>query len=188
MTESMTAEEFVVWAEKHPEKHWELFDGAAQLQQPQNWGHAQHVLALSRLLDDAIKASGLNLFIGTRGIMVKAGPNRAFEPDVVVFPGPMNDRDIIVPEPVIVVEVLSPSTEVKDLTVKLAGYLNVPSVEHYVILDWEKRTVIQHSRGDGGMLATRIAGIGDRLTFDPPGISIAVSDLFGDLDSSFADE
>jgi hypothetical protein len=27
----MTAEEFAVWAEKRPEKHWELFDGVPQM-------------------------------------------------------------------------------------------------------------------------------------------------------------
>jgi hypothetical protein len=37
------------------------------------------------------------------------------------------------------------------------------------------------------VLKTRIAGIGDRLTLDPPGIAVAVSDLFADLDTAFAD-
>ncbi len=37
------------------------------------------------------------------------------------------------------------------------------------------------------MLKSRIAHMGDRLTLDPPGIEVAVSDFFGDLDSAFAD-
>ena len=43
----MTAEEFAVWAEARPEKHWELFDGEPILQQSQNWGHARHILSLA---------------------------------------------------------------------------------------------------------------------------------------------
>jgi len=45
-----------------------------------------------------------------------------------------------------------------------------------------------HSRTEGDTLKTRIASMGDRLTFDPPGITVAVSDLLGDLDSGFTDE
>jgi Uma2 family endonuclease len=173
----MTAEEFVVWAEKRPEKHWELFDGVPQLQQSQNWGHARHVLTLFRLLDDAIKVSGLKLFIGTQGIVVKAGPNAAFEPDVVVFSGQMNDRDIIVPEPVIVVEVLSPSTERKDLTVKLAGYFDVPSIEHYVIVDWEERELVHYRRAGAGLARPLILRAGT-LELNPPGIEIEIAGIF----------
>jgi hypothetical protein len=36
----MTAEEFAVWAEKRPEKHWELFDGVPRMRLSQSWGHA----------------------------------------------------------------------------------------------------------------------------------------------------
>jgi hypothetical protein len=50
-----------------------------------------------------------------------------------------------------------------------------------------QRTIIQHSRAEDDTLKTRIAGLGDRLTLDPPGIAVAVSDLFKDLDSAFAD-
>ncbi len=132
---SMTAEEFVAWAEARPEKHWELFDGEPQIQQPQNWGHARHIRSIERLIEDAIAASGLRLFVGGQGLIVKAGPRTAFEPDIVVFDGPMADRDIITQKPLIVFEVLSPSTARKDLKVKLAGYFNVPSIEHYVIAD-----------------------------------------------------
>jgi Uma2 family endonuclease len=175
----MTAEEFVAWAEKRPEKHWELFDGVPQLQQSQNWGHARHVWTLFRLLDDAIKASGLKLFIGTRGIVVKAGPNAAFEPDVVVFSRQMNDHDIIVPQPVIAAEVLSPSTERKDLTVKLAGYFNVPSIEHYAIVDWEEQELIHHRRAGAGLAPPSILKAGT-LKLDPPGIEIELADIFRD--------
>jgi Uma2 family endonuclease len=178
MTKSMTAEEFVAWAEKRPEKHWELFDGVPQLQQSQNWGHARHVLALFRLLDDAIKASGLKLFTGTRGIVVKAAHDAAFEPDVVVFSGRMNDRDIIVPQPVIVVEVLSPSTERKDLTVKLAGYLDVPSIEHYVIVVWEERELVHYRRAGDGLALPLILKAG-AVKLDPPGVEIEVASIFG---------
>jgi Uma2 family endonuclease len=86
----MTAEEFAVWAEARPEKHWELFDGVPQMQQAQNLGHAQLSWKIARLIEDAIAASGRNLLVGMRGLVVKASPESAFEPDAVVFQGPMD--------------------------------------------------------------------------------------------------
>jgi Uma2 family endonuclease len=142
----MTAEEFAVWAERRPEKHWELFDGVPLMQQSQNWGRARHIRIIARLIEDEIAAAGLGLFVGTQGLVVKAGPNAAFEPDIVVFAGQMADHDIIAPNPLIVVEVLSPSTARSDLTVKLAGYFGAPSIEHYVIADWEDRELIHYRR------------------------------------------
>jgi Uma2 family endonuclease len=177
--QSMTAEEFAVWAEARPERHWELFEGVPQVQQPQNWGHARHILRVIRALEKAIALSGQRLFIGSQGLIVKAGPRAAFEPDVVVFAGPMGDHDIIVPNPVIAVEVLSPSTARKDLTVKLAGYFNAPSIEHYLIVDWEDAELIHYRREGIGISKPAILREGV-LELEPPGLKLQIADVFKD--------
>jgi len=176
---SMTAEEFAVWAEAQLEKHWELFDGVPQVQQSQNWGHARHIRLIERLIEDAIAARGLGLLVGGQGLVVKAGPRTAFEPDIVVFEGPIADRDIIAPNPLIVFEVLSPSTARKDLSVKLAGYFNAPSIEHYVIAGWEEREIIHHRREGAGLARPVILREGV-LSLAPPGIEIPLADIFKD--------
>lgn len=174
---SMSVEEFAVWAEAQPEKHWELFEGIPELQQSQNWGHARHIRRIDRLVEDEIAAKGLPLFVGGQGLVVKASPNTAFEPDILIFEGPMGDRDIVATAPVIVFEVLSPSTERKDLTVKLAGYFNVPTIAHYVIVDWEARELIHYARrGDAVSLPAMLRE--GELRLDPPGIGLALADVF----------
>ena len=175
----MTVEEFLGWAETRPEKHWELFDGAPQMQQSQTWGQQEAVMALYRLFYAAIREANLPLFVGTQGMAVKAGPHTAFEPDVVVFSSRMAKSDIVVPEPLIVAEVLSPSTARKDLTVKLAGYFSVPSIEHYLIADSEEREII-HYRREGGGLAKPVFLCEGYIALEPPGISLDVSKVFED--------
>ena len=98
-------------------------------------------------------------------------PRRAqFEPDASVVCGPpRSDETIDIDNPIIVVEVLSPSTAAIDHGRKLSGYFSLPSVEHYLILDPERRVVIHHKRGlrrrdrdpcaDRGRRAARSAGI-----------------------------
>jgi len=175
----MTAEEFLMWVDTRPEKHWELFNGAPQMQQSQTWGHQEVVLALYRLFYDAIREANLPLFVGTQGMAVKTGPHTAFEPDVVVFSGRMAKADIIVPKPIIVVEVLSPSTARKDLTVKLAGYFNVPSIEHYLVADWEEQEII-HYRREGSGLAKPVIMREGSLALSPPGLTVDISRVFQD--------
>ncbi len=175
----MTAEEFAVWAEACPEKHWELFDGEPVLQQSQNWGHARHIRTLARLFEDDISASRLDLFVGTQGLVVKVGPHTAFEPDVVVFAGPMDDHDIIVPKPVAVVEVLSDSTARKNRTVKLDGYFAVSSIKHYLIVDWEEREITHYRRQGAGSAKPVMIREGS-LMLDPLGLSLDVTKLFQD--------
>ncbi len=58
--------------------------------------------------------------------------------------------------PVVIVEVLSPNTAAVDHGRKLSGYFSLPSVEHYLILDPERRVVIHHKRGQGEAIETRV--------------------------------
>ncbi len=88
--EFMTAEDFALWAAKRPEKHWELFDGAPQMQQAQSWGHTSVKYRIARAFDAAIEAAGLPLSFGVDGTLVNVGPKMAFQPDVVVFAGRMD--------------------------------------------------------------------------------------------------
>ncbi|MEZ5890439.1 MAG: Uma2 family endonuclease [Xanthobacteraceae bacterium] len=72
-----------------------------------------------------------------------------------------------VPNPVIVVEVLSPSTRDIDLSVKLADYFRVPSVAHYLIVDPEKPRRHPSRPKRKRTILTRIVTAGD-IVLDPP--------------------
>lgn len=83
------------------------------------------------------------------------------------------------------VEVLSPSTARADATTKLRGYFQVPSVQHYLILDPEGLTITHHKRGSGDVLETRVLTEG-ALHLDPPGLVIEIKDVFGPAAKSAA--
>jgi Uma2 family endonuclease len=80
-------------------------------------------------------------------------------------------------DPVIVVEALSPSTAAIDHGRKLSGYFSIPSVQHYLILDPDRRVVIHHKRGQGDAIETRVLTGGD-ARLDPPGFEVSVEALF----------
>ena len=51
------------------------------------------------------------------------------------------------------------------------------SVQHYLILDPERRVVIHHKRGSGDAIETRVLTDGV-ARLDPPGFQVAVEALF----------
>jgi Uma2 family endonuclease len=79
---------------------------------------------------------------------------------------------------VVVVEVLSPTTAHTDTSAKLIGYFRLPSVQHYLVIDPEGRTVTHHARAALGRAEPRVASQG-LLRLDPPGIEFDVTELFG---------
>ena len=91
---------------------------------------------------------------------------------------PARPADTIeIDNPVIVVEVLSPSTAAIDHGRKLSGYFSIPSVQHYLILDPDRRVAIHHKRGAGEAIETRVLSEG-AARLDPPGFEVAVEALF----------
>lgn len=93
-----------------------------------------------------------------------------FEPDVAMRCGEKLDYDVVkIKDPLIVVEVLSPSARARDLNTKLDAYFRVANLRHYLVVDPRSRRVIRYSRDDAGQIATMI--LGDQpITLDPPGI------------------
>jgi Uma2 family endonuclease len=125
----------------------------------------------------SIAAAGLGCEVFTDGMTVPIDKHTAYEPDASVRCGsPLPGNQMTVPDPVIVAEVLSPTTRHHDTSAKLIGYFKLPSVAHYLVIDPDLRTVTHHARG--GALVTLGSGV---LCLDPPGLEIAVGDLFGDV-------
>ena len=174
----MTVDEFLPWAEAQERGRYELHDGEVIAMSPDRAVHWTVKGAVFIALRDAINAAGLSCYAVPDGATVRISPRTAFEPDALVYCGEKVGRDSLeVPNPVIVVEVLSPGTQMTDMRDKLRGYFTVASIHHYLIVDPEKQIVIHHARGAGDALQTRLLSAG-QLRLDPPGLDIAVGSLF----------
>ncbi len=186
--ETMSADAFLEWAEAQDEGRYQLIGGEIVAMAPERVEHSHVKRMVANAFDAAIAEAKLPCRAFVDGVSVKIDDSTVFEPDALVNCGaPIPRRSLIAPNPIIVVEVISPTSLRRDLAMKFTNYFRHPSVQHYLVVVLENRTAIQHSRSEGDALKTRIANMGDRLTFDP-GIAVAVADLFGDLDSGFTDE
>ena len=144
---------------------------------PERALHGLTKFAAQKALAEAISRARLPCRMFPDGMTVRVGRRNAFEPDaLVVCPPPPLDV-IEISNPVIVVEVLSPSTAALDRGVKLAGYFSLPSVAHYLIIDADRRVLIHHKRGEGDVIDARILSDGV-LRLDPPGLEAPVAEMF----------
>jgi Uma2 family endonuclease len=174
----MTVDEFLAWAEGQEGRH-ELYHGQVYAMSPERSGHAKAKFAVQAALQDGIRKAGLPCHMLPDGMTVRISAHTAHEPDALVYCGEELSADAIeVPNPVIVVEVSSPSTRRIDAAVKLKGYFSLHSVHHYLIVDPGKPPLIHHQRQADGTILTRLIGEGT-LRLDPPGIEIAVGSIFG---------
>jgi Uma2 family endonuclease len=115
---------------------------------PERAAHALTKLSAQIALREGVRRAGLPCRVFPDGMTVRVAARTAFEPDaLVVCPPPTDLNTMEIPNPVIVVEVLSPSTAADDHGVKLDGYFSLGSVHYYLILDADRRVMIHHARG-----------------------------------------
>jgi Uma2 family endonuclease len=173
----LSVDEFLAWAEGQ-EGRFELHGGDVVAMSPERLSHLETKGEAYSALKDAIKRTGSPYRAVPDGATLRIDALTAFEPDAMVYCGPRPPSDAVeLPNPVIVVEVLSPSTAATDRGAKLRGYFSLTGLVHYHILDADARLLIHHRRGEGAMIETRIYADG-RLRLDPPGLDVSVEELF----------
>jgi Uma2 family endonuclease len=176
MPQRLTREEYLRWVEGQP-KRYERIAGEPVAMSPER---AQHVRVKNQIwaaLDRAIRQAGLDCEALGDGMTIEVDADTDYEPDAVVNCGPPLSPDATVAtNPIIVVEVLSPATQSIDTNDKLADYLRVPSIQHYLVLRARRPEIIHFSRV-GSEIVSRVVNVG-AITLDPPGISFDVAEVY----------
>jgi Uma2 family endonuclease len=174
----MTVADYLGWCRRQPSGRYELIRGRP-VQRPAE--RALHLRVKSRVfvaLSEAVRQAQVRCEVLPDGATVQVGEHEAFEPDALVYAGePVPDDAIVIPAPLIVVEVLSQSTAATDTGRKLAGYFSLPSLRHYLIVDPENRVIAHHLRRDDGGIETFIIER-ENLRLDPPGLVVAHAAFF----------
>ena len=176
-TQKLTVDEFLAWAAEQPGRY-ELYGGTVYAMAPERAGHAGVKFAIQTELARAIKKAKVKCHMLPDGMTVRVSEDAAHEPDALVYCGPKVASDTVeIVSPMIVVEVLSPSTRHIDASAKLMGYFQLPSVRHYLIVDPNRRPVIHHTGQADGTILTRLVNTGT-IDFDPPGITVDIAKFF----------
>jgi Uma2 family endonuclease len=176
----MSRDEYRLWAAQQSAGRFERIDGGVVAMAPERANLADRKALVWLALRQAIVSGGLPCHAYPDGMTVEVDDND-FEPDAIVHCGaPLPGDAIAVPEPLIVVEVLSPSTRGDDLTHKLVAYFRLPSVQHHLVFWADRPQVLHHRRQDAGEgIETRVVTSGE-ITLDPPGMTISLADVYAE--------
>jgi Uma2 family endonuclease len=174
----MSREMFRLWAPLQRGRY-ERVKGEPVAMSPERYAHATVKSRIWLALRTAIQAAGVDCVALPDGMTVEIDDGTDYEPDAAVHCGGSIAEDAIaIPNPVIVVEVLSPSTQAFDTGAKLADYFRIPSIQHYLVVRTRRQEVIHHRRV-AGRIETRVFTSGS-IVLDPPGLALSLTDFYND--------
>lgn len=172
----MSRQDYRAWLDQQPNGRFERIQGVVVAMAPER---AEHALCKARIwgaLDRAVRSAGLPCEVYPDGMTVEVGDSD-YEPDAVLRCGdPLPGKATSVPDPVIIVEVLSPTTSGIDRAWKLREYFRLPSLRHYLIVRPDMPHAVRHTMLPTGEVATEVFSSGE-IALSPPGISIAVEEI-----------
>lgn len=112
-------------------------------------GHSRIIVNLVRHLGNHLDGTPCQVF--SEGLKVQIGSDTVLYPDVfVACDKRFRSDELVVTEPVMVVEVLSPATQSDDRSQKFAFYRRLPSLREYALIDPDTRRVEVFRPGDDG--------------------------------------
>ena len=108
----------------------------------------------------------------------RVGRTRFYYPDLQVVCESNAPTEVHQDAPVLLVEVLSPSTRQYDLDEKLAAYLEISSLECYIILEQHTPFAIVMRRTENGFLRETYDGIEASILLPFLGCSLSLRDIY----------
>ncbi len=181
----MTHEQFFAWAETQDARH--EFDGVRPV--AMTGGTNDHgIIAGNIHVQLRLRLRGGPCMpMGPEGGGVATTGNRIRYPDATVTCSRPDGRGLLVPDPIIVFEVVSDPTKGDDRVSKLREYHAVPSIKRTIIAEQTSIGVAVFSReADEPWSATALIE-GDILPLPEIGIEIPVAELYESVDFEQAD-
>ena len=177
----MSLDEFLAWEREQPERY--EFDGfAARMMTGGSLDHSTIASNLWTTLHQRLRDTGRRPFRGDAKVIANQGVRY---PDLSVTCSPIHGGDDIVPAPVVVIEIISPSTEREDRGRKKLDYFATPSIRHYAIVEQEERRIDLYTRTETAWIDEIVAGDAV-LSFSAIGVEILLDAIYEDteLDST----
>ncbi|MFM8262657.1 MAG: Uma2 family endonuclease [Pirellula sp.] len=117
----------------------------------------------------------------TKARIFRDGKRRFYYPDVQVVCESNDPLLVYQDQPVLIIEVLSPSSRANDLHEKLEAYQSIPSLECYIVLEQHQPIAYIWRRSKRAWIKETIQGI--NATIDLPFLSctLALKDIYEDI-------
>ncbi len=177
----MSAQDFLTWDATQTQRH-EFVDGEVFAMAGAEDRHVTVTLNIAIALRQHLAGSPCRTFMTDMKLRV-AQANSYFYPDVMVTCSAADQASRLVKaEPLLIVEVLSPSTAAYDLGPKFARYRLLSSLQEYMVVDIDARRTDIHRKGADGLWVLHPFEAGETVHLASVTLDITAHQLFAELD------
>lgn len=174
---AMTIEEFLDFAESSEERY-EYIDGEPIKMTGGKLNHFRITNSVQSLLNVMLANTDFEVFAG--GMLIRVGEARLVAPDLSVVCGePETESDTrILLNPILVVEVTSPSSIDNDRVSKRQYYEDVPSIRDYLIVDQHRRLAELYTRSETGWHLRTFSAPDDEIPLEALDCALPLRDIY----------
>ncbi|MBV9860296.1 MAG: Uma2 family endonuclease [Alphaproteobacteria bacterium] len=173
----MSVDEFLAWERDQPERY-EYAGGVATMMTGASLANVTITMNLAFALRQGLRGTGCRSFANDAKTIANGSVRY---PDIVVTCRPIDPSDDVVPEPVLVIEVISPGTEREDRGRKKFDYFATPSIRQYAIVEQDERRVDLYTRSGEGWTNRVVTG-DTALDLSSVGVAIGLAAIYEDTE------
>lgn len=176
-----TLEEYLE-LDKNSEEKFEYFDGEVFAMAGGSPAHSRICVNVCTLLAQALEEGPCEAFNSDMRIKVPAAfPNR-YPAVSVVCAEPIFDElqgQALLANPLVLIEVLSPSTAAYDLGDKFTAYQSIESFREYLLIAQDRPHIIRHMRqAPGQWLRTEVSGLDNEVLLESLGVALPLREIY----------
>lgn len=173
-------EEFLDW-DSGDDRRYELVDGVPVALAAPRPEHQILAGSFARYLSEALDERPPCTVRVEPAIEILGRDDACHVADLAVTCRPHRPGERMTPEPILIVEILSPTTENRDRKTKLPDYRAIPSVEEIVLLDSQQLYCEVHRRLEDGWLTDLLRDPESRLRLKSCGFDQPLSTIYANV-------
>ena len=177
----MTLAEFLRW-DDGTDTRWELVDGVPVAMAPPAVAHGILAARLGGRIDAALRSRRPCVVQSEAGVVPPDRDDTWYVADLAVTCTRLEPGQQLLRDPVLIVEILSPSTIAVDRQEKIPEYRQIPSVQEIVAID-SVRVFAEVMRREGDRWITEIVqGLGATLSLASIGLTVPMAELYDGIE------
>ena len=177
----MTVDEFIAWTGDGTAAKYELVDGELRAMAPATTTHGSMQATLSRLLGEALmKAKRRCRVLTEPGVAVRNNSRANMRiPDIGITWSADNAGQVAMPEPVLLVEIMSPSNKA-DTMINVWAYTTIPSLNEILVVQSTRieAQLYRRQSDDSWPEEPETVGATDHLNLDSARLSVPLKNVY----------
>jgi Uma2 family endonuclease len=178
-----TIEEYLKLEQASEIRH-EYFGGQVFAMSGGSKQHNTITLNIASRLRSHLRGGSCSVFMADMKVrieLVNQNKNIFYYPDVIVSCDSQDQERFFLNYPCLIIEVLSPSTELTDRREKLVNYRTLESLQEYVLISQDEIKVEVYRQDAEGNWLLEILGKDDELRLDSISLNLTMAEIYEDV-------